>query len=195
LKKNLIWHDAEGDSWWRARCHNDDYTYVVAKDNLTNHMLVLRKSSDLSEYKVVVAVPQNENLTDDDLVESAKTSAGIWLNEKKSPGLASALNKWRINRIARVFIKEVPILFLSFIMGSLLSFALSFFFVILGYSGWTMIACGMAVGVLCGSFLNWLSNRGSIETHESLARYLFIMLSAFLGSVSTVILIFLMFSV
>ena len=97
MKKNLIWHDAEGDSWWRARSHNDDFTYVIAQDNLTNHMLVLRKSSEFSEYKVIVAVPQNENSTDDDLVESAKTRAGLLLNDKKVSGLASALKRWRIN--------------------------------------------------------------------------------------------------
>ncbi|MGB1876275.1 MAG: hypothetical protein ACPHGY_05025, partial [Rhodospirillaceae bacterium] len=75
----FIWEDAEEDTWWLSRRHDESAAFVIAPDSVTNHVLVLRQPSGSNRFKVIAAVQMGQESSVGTAVAEAKRTAVKWI--------------------------------------------------------------------------------------------------------------------
>jgi len=189
----LIWEDAEHETWWLARCHNEDALFIIAKDSITSHVLVLRQSGGSGPYKVIGAVPVRSNADLSGVVAEAKRLGVKWISNPKTVSLKSSVRRWRFLRWSKVGARELPLALASLFMGVLLAFFVSAFFIMTDLTGWSMVVMGTVFGGLFGWVLKWFADRKLTSLTGAIGRFFTVTCSAIAGALVTVTLFLVLF--
>ncbi|MEQ8507433.1 MAG: hypothetical protein RIB43_00390 [Rhodospirillaceae bacterium] len=190
----LIWEDAEKETWWLARSHSDGFTFVIAPDSITSHVLVLRQAEGGKDHRIIVAVPLTLHGDLVSAIAEAKRLAVRWVSEANSPEIISAVRSWRAKRWTRIALKEVPLAFVAVMIGVALSFFVSAFFIMTNFTGWTMVIVGTLLGLASGWLLKWAADRKFTSLMGPLGRFITVVGGATLGALLTVTSFLVLFS-
>lgn len=189
----LIWEDADDKTWWLARSHDEHAVYVIAEDAITHHILVLRQTSKVEDFKVVAAVPQAAGVGLEVAIADGKRVAAVWHEHPDDSSARSGVRRWRLHRLSKVALREVPLACVALIAGSVLAFIVAAFFIMTSLAGWIMIVVGTAFGAGAGWLLKWLADQKVKSALGPMGRFLTISGSATLGALCTTSLFFVLF--
>lgn len=189
----LIWEDADHETWWLARSHDEDVNYVVAKDSVTAHILVLRQADAKKSYKVIAAIPLKTNEVIDGAVAEAKRLGVKWIGDPEAPAIKQSVHRWRFARWGKIGIREVPLSLASLCVGILLALIVSAFFIATDLTGWTMVVVGTLFGTLFGWVLKWVADQKLASLTGAVGRFLTVTGSVTFGALITVLLFFVLF--
>jgi len=190
----LIWEDAEKETWWLARSHIENFTFIIAADSITSHVLVLRQAEDRTDHSVIVAVPLTQRGEFVAAIAEAKRLAVRWVSETESPELKGAVRAWRAKRWAIIALKEVPLALVAVVIGAALSFFVSAFFIMTSFTGWTMVIVGTLLGVSSGWLLKWAADQKFTSLMGPFGRFITVVGGAALGALLTVSSFLILFS-
>ncbi len=189
----LIWEEAEKETWWLARGHDDAATFVIAPDTLTGHMLVLRQAADDAPFKVVAAVSKNTASDRAAAIAEAKRLAVRWLTNMHDKSVRSSVRGWRAIRWSSIALREVPLAALAMGVGGFLAFVIAAFFILTGLTGWGMIAVGVLAGAMAGWVLKWLADLKIASVLGPAGRFYSVTGGAVIGSGCTILVFFVLF--
>lgn len=189
----LIWEHADHETWWLARSHDQSDTYVIAKDSVTAHTLVLRQGETASAFKVIVAVPVRGPDGADSAIAEAKRLSVKWIGDPQSAVIKNSVNRWRALRWSKIAVREVPLALASLSTGILLALIVSTFFIATDLTGWTMVIVGTVFGAMSGWVLKWTADQKFTSLMGPTGRFATVTGSATLGALITVVLFFMLF--
>ncbi|MGE3334261.1 MAG: hypothetical protein AB7I36_11505 [Rhodospirillaceae bacterium] len=194
LAHALEWEDSDPASgrWWISRARDVSEgaarDFFIAEDDMTDALLGLLRVPPQSHYTVLAAAFLDRFESRGAAAAALKDDVANALSQgEKAHGVASALRKWRIIRIATIARKNLPFVLLGLAAGALLGLAVALFAVWTGFVGWPIVAAGVALGAATG-FLMKLA----VEAYRAKAvagpwgRFAIIMLSAIAGAGLTV---------
>ena len=189
----LIWEDADHETWWLARSHDEEATYIIARDSITAHVLLLRQPADNQSYKVIGAVPLRAAANLDSAVAEAKRLGVKWIGHQNEPSIKSSVRRWRLFRWAKIGAREVPLALAALFMGVMLAFFVSAFFIMTDLAGWAMVVVGTLFGALFGWVLKWVADRKMASLTGALGRFVTVTCSTVVGALVTVTLFLFLF--
>lgn len=186
----LQWEDADSKAgrWWIARARGIGASgardFFIAEDDMTDALIGLMRIPPQSHYTVLAAAFL-------DRFESRAAAAAALKDEvaaalapgDRAAGVAAALRRWRVIRIATIARKNLPFLLIGMGAGALLGFAVALFAVWTEFVGWPFVAAGVVLGAAAGYFLKMM-----VEAYRAKAvagpwgRFAIIMLGAILGA-------------
>lgn len=189
----LIWEDADDKAWWLARSHDQDAVYVIAVDAITRHILVLRQSSNDSDFRVIAAVPQTGIEKLEKGVAEGKRMAVKWLGDQKAADIRSGVRNWRAKRWGKIALREVPIASVALAVGVILATIVAAFFIMTNITGWAMIVVGTVFGASAGFLLKWIIDRKVKSFFGPLGRFVTVAGSAAFGALLTTSVFYVLF--
>ncbi len=189
----LIWEDADHETWWLARSHNDDASYIVGRDAVTAHILVLCQKTDQKSYKVIAAVPLRSDTSLPNAIAEAKRLGVKWSGDQNTPAIKSSVRRWRALRWSKIAVREIPLALVSLFIGVLLAFVVSAFFITTDMTGWTMVVVGTLFGALSGWVLKWIADRKLASLTGAFGRFFTVTGSATFGALTTVLVFLVLF--
>lgn len=189
----LIWEDAGEATWWLARSHDDDVNYVIARDSVTAHLLILIKKSALESYKVVATVPIKSEEVLPRAIAEAKRLCIKWIGDSKAPLIQQSVRRWRIARWMKIGFREGPLAFVSLCIGVVLALIISSFFIATGITGWSMVVVGTIFGTLFGWILKWLADKKLASLLGPIGRFITVTGSVTIGAVLTAFLFMILY--
>ena len=189
----LIWEDADHETWWLARSHDDDTIYIVARDPVTAHVLVLCQKENRKPYKVIAAIPIRSTDGLSGAIAEAKRLGVKWIGNQNVPAIKNSVRRWRMLRWGKIAFREVPLALASLFIGVLLAFIVSAFFIATDLTGWTMVVVGTLFGALFGWILKWVADRKLKSLTGALGRFFTVTGSAALGALTTVLVFLVLF--
>ena len=189
----LIWEDADHDTWWLARCQNEEAVYIIAKDSITPHVLILRQVGGSGPYKVIGAISVSMTTELSGVVAEAKRLGVKWISNPRTASLKSSVRRWRLMRWGKIGVREVPLALASLFMGILLAFFVSAFFIMTDLTGWSMVVIGTVFGALFGWVLKWVADRKLASLTGAIGRFFTVTCSVITGAFVTVMLFLFLF--
>lgn len=189
----LIWEDADHETWWLARSHDDDISYVVARDSVTAHVLVLRQKDSANSYKVIAAVPLKSEDSLPRAIAEAKRLAVRWIGDSQAPPIKQSVSRWRLARWTKIAVREVPLALASLCVGVVLALIISSFFIATDLTGWSMVLVGTLFGTLFGWVLKWVADRKLASLTGPVGRFFTVTGSVTVGALITVVLFTLLY--
>ena len=189
----LIWEDADHETWWLARSHDQGAIYLIARDTITAHLLLLRQKSESKSYTVIGAVPVRTPDDLDSAVAEAKWVGVKWIGNQNAPEIKRSVRNWRILRRTKIGAREIPLALAALFMGVLLAFFVSAFFILTDLTGWTMVVVGTLFGALFGWVLKWVADRRLASLTGAVGRFFTVTGSAMVGALVTVSLFLFLF--
>lgn len=189
----LIWEDADKETWWLSRSHDDGGAYIVAPDSVTEHVLVLHQPEGKTRFKVIAAIRTGKVNTRSVAIAEAKRITVRWLGDPLSAEIKSSVRSWRAQRWSMIALREVPLALVSVAIGSILAFIVAAFFITTEIAGWPMVLIGTLLGLSSGWLLKWAADRKFASLMGPLGRFATVTGSATLGAFLTVSLFFILF--
>lgn len=189
----LIWEDADKETWWLARSHDDGGAYVIAPDSVTKHILVLYQRAGKGRFKVIASVRTGAGNAFPAAIAEAKRMAVRWIGDPDFAEIKSSVRAWRAQRWSKIAIREVPLALVSLSIGGLLAFIVAAFFITTDIAGWLMIVVGTLLGLSSGWLLKWAADRKFASLMGPLGRYFTVTGSATLGAFLMVTVFFILF--
>ncbi len=189
----LIWEDADHETWWFARSHDEGAIYIIARDSVTAHVLLLCQPDGSQTYKVIGAVPLRSASDLDSAITEAKRLGVKWIGHQNAPAMKSSVRRWRALRWTKIGAREVPLALAALFLGALLAFFVSAFFIMTDLTGWTMVVVGTLFGALFGWVLKWIADRKLASLTGAIGRFFTVTCSAVVGALVTVFLFLFLF--
>ena len=188
-----IWEDADKETWWLSRCHDDGGLYIVAPDSVTDHVLVLHQPEGKKRFKVIAAIRTGKVNTRTVAIAEAKRRALRWLDDPLSAEVKSGVRAWYSQRWSTIALRELPLALVSVLIGSILAFIVAAFFIVTEIAGWPMVLIGTLLGLSSGWLLKWAADRKFSSFMGPMSRFWTVTGSATLGAFLTVLLFFILF--
>ncbi|MBT4740777.1 MAG: hypothetical protein HOH20_14330 [Rhodospirillaceae bacterium] len=189
----LIWEDAENETWWLSRSHDDEAAYIIAPDSITKHLLVLRQPTGSRRFKVIATVHSNQANGLSGAIAEAKRDAIKWIGDPKFAPIKSSVRAWRAQRWTKIALREVPLALISSLIGCVLAFFVAAFFIMTEVTGWPMVLVGTLLGLSSGWLLKWAADRKFTSLMGPFGRFVTVTGSATLGAFLTVSVFFVLF--
>lgn len=189
----LIWEDADKETWWLSRSHDDGGAYIVAPDSVTEHVLVLHQAEGKKRFRVIAAIRAGKVNSPSAAIAEAKRITVRWLGDSQAPEIKSSVRTWRAQRWSKIALREVPLALISVAIGSILAFIVAAFFITTEIAGWPMVLIGTLLGLSSGWLLKWAADRKFASLMGPLGRFATVTGSATLGAFLTVTLFFILF--
>jgi hypothetical protein len=189
----LIWEDADHETWWLARSHDEDVNYVVARDSITAHVLVLRQKGINKSYKVIATIPMKAGDSLESAIAEAKRLGIKWIGSPQTSAIKQSVNRWRFVRWGKIAVREVPLAIVSLCVGIVLALIVSAFFIATDMTGWTMVVVGTVFGTFFGWVLKWVADQKLASLTGAIGRFITVTGSATLGAMLTVLLFLILF--
>jgi hypothetical protein len=190
----FIWEDAEEDTWWLSRRHDESAAFVIAPDSVTNHVLVLRQPSGSNRFKVIAAIQMGQESSVGTAVAEAKRTAVKWIGVPNSAPIKSGVRAWRAQRWSKIALREVPLALVSSFIGCVLAFFVAAFFIMTDVSGWPMVVVGTLLGFSSGWLLKWAADRNFSSLMGPIGRFVTVTGGATAGAFLTVSVFFILFT-
>ena len=181
----LIWEDADQAAWWLARSHDNHVNYLIARDSVTAHLLILIRKDPLESYEVIATVPLKSEEVLPRAIAEAKRLCIKWIGDSKAPLIQRSVRRWRIARWTKIGFREGPLAFVSLCIGVFLALVISSFFITTGITGWSMVVVGTIFGVLFGWILKWLADKKLASLLGPIGRFITVTGSVTIGAVLT----------
>lgn len=189
----LIWEDADKETWWLSRSHDDSGAHVIAPDSVTKHVLVLHQRGGKGRFRVVAAVRVGSVSTLTAAVAEAKRLTVRWIGDPHFPETKAGVRAWRAQRWTKIAVREVPLALVSLAIGGMLAFIVAAFFITTDIAGWPMIVVGTLLGLSSGWLLKWAADRKFTSLMGPLGRFFTVTGSATIGAFLTVSVFFVLF--
>jgi hypothetical protein len=184
---DLIWEDEpEGSqNWWLSRTRAGDLQLFLATDSITKSLLCLaRNSARPDDYAVLVVVPERPHHTRQSLMFEAKTAAVQKIANPRAD-VGQPVMGWRLWRLTRVALNQVPLILVAVALGGLLGMAVGLFATSTQLVGWPMLVAGIVIGAASGPPLKFLVDHRFKSVLGPWGRFWVATVSAALGAVFT----------
>jgi xanthosine utilization system XapX-like protein len=178
----LIWEDElpGADRWWLARARENGpqgrTDYFIAEDDVTDSIVAVALRPKARAYHVIAAVP----IDDGDAagaVASAKSMVAQWC---AAPHDTPGVWGWRIQRMAKIAWRNLPIAMGGLGAGALLGTAVALFAISSGVVGWPMAVMGMLIGASAGPAIKLIVDRR--HSTGAWARFAVVTCAAMIGA-------------
>jgi hypothetical protein len=198
----LIWEDATASSrenlWWISRARDEDAgnarDFIVAEDQISNHIVGMMRSGRDGHYVVIAASPLSEAVHIDDVILTVKDQIAGWLAAPLDPAARGFVRRWRRTRDWVLVRRNFPLALAAFFVGAAVGFLIATVAVSWSLVGWSVLALGLVVGASGGFVLKFIADRKKSEALlGAWQRFIVITLAATCGVVATSVAAFAVF--
>jgi hypothetical protein len=158
---DLIWEDEPvgSQSWWLSRSRSGDLQLFLVADPLTSSLLCLTRSGARpNDYDMLLVMPDVDTLHQGNPVDLAKTAIARKI-ARPEQSIGRSVLVWRLQRIAKLAMNQLPLAVTSFATGAALGLAVALFAVSTAMVGWPMLAIGIVLGAASGPVLKFIIDR------------------------------------
>jgi hypothetical protein len=158
---DLIWEDEPvgSQAWWLSRSRSGDLQLFLVADPLTSSLLCLTRSGVRpNDYDMLLVMPDTDVLHQGNPVELTKIAVAKKIVHPNHQ-IGRGVFRWRLQRVAKLILNQVPLAMASFVIGAALGLAVGLFAVSTEMVGWPMLAIGIVLGAASGPVLKFIIDR------------------------------------